>query len=180
MFLAEFEHPIAQELSTIVQASELGLTDGAHVPEKMKIEHTPPYESALGDHIISIYDRATNNLSVLRVPVFSDMNSGLTIQSIDGEELELTGARILVSDMNGVTFKVRNDRDEMPFSVPLIQFDITEWGILFHARTRTGDQVKDQLGTYESEQYDVWSDNLRALASIPIVYGAALRHLAEI
>lgn len=180
MSLSEIEHPIAQELNTIVQASELGLSEGAHIPDKIKIEHIQPYESELGDHIISIYDRATNNLSVLRVPVFTAIDSGLTIKSIDGDELELTGARILVGDMNGISFKVRTDRDEMPFSVPLIQFDITEWGILFHAKSRRGDKVKDHQGTYESEQYDIWSDNLRALANIPKVYGAAIRHLAEI
>lgn len=179
MTLAEIEHPIAQELSTIVQASELGLAESVHVPDTMRIDHVLPYDSALGDHIISLYDRTTNNMSLLRIPVFSTIESGLTIQSTDGE-IELTGARILVSDMNGVTFKVRDERDGMPFSVPQIQFDITDWGILFHARTRVGDKVKDNVGVHESEQYDIWSNNLRGLVSIPKIYGAAIRHLADI
>ena len=180
MTLAEIEHPIAQQLNTIVQASELGLADGAYIPDKMTIEHVLPYDSALGDHVISIYDRTTNNMSILRVPVFSDLDSGLTLQSKEDGELELTGVRILVSDMNGVTFKVRNKREEMPFSVPVVQFDVTDWGILFHARTRTGDKVKDHVGRYESDQYDIWTEKLRAMASIPAVYGAAIRHLADI
>ena len=83
MSLAEIEHPIAQELNTIVQAWELGLAEGAHVPEKIKIEHVLPYDTELGDHIISIYDRTTNNLSVLSIPVFTDLKSGLTILSSD-------------------------------------------------------------------------------------------------
>ena len=179
MTLAEIEHPIAQELSTIVQATELGLSESDHVPKTIKIDHVQPFDSQLGDHIITVYDRDTNNMSIVRVPVFTDLDSGLTIQSHDGE-LELTSARILVSDLNGITFKVRDDREGMPFSVPLIQFDVAEWGILFHAKNLKGDRVKNHSGVYESEQYDVWSGNLRSLASIPKLYALAIMHLADL
>ena len=178
MPLAELEHPIAQELNSIICAAEMGLQQSSHLPEGTDLQYVSPFESSLGDHVVTYYDAVSNNFTSLRVPVFSDLNSGLTVITEDG--VELTGARIIVGDLNGVTFKVRPLQEEMPFSAPHIQFDITEFGIILFAKSRTGDKAYRDVGAYEGVKYDSLSQALRTYTGMQKLHGAAIRHLADL
>ncbi len=174
MSLIEVEHPLAQELAVVMQAAELGLGHSELLPDNTALRFTSPLASANGAAIIQLADKETSNMTAIHVPVFSGLDSGLTLIGEDG--FCLTEARIKVADVNGDYFPIGVGDEDRPSLY--IQFDVSPDGIIFSAEPY-GEKVA-VYGIFESELYANWAKLARTQASIEKFYAASRRFLETV
>ncbi len=175
MALFEVEHPAAREITMIMRAAELCLGKSDLMPLFTKLKYRSPLETESGAAILHIANWDTNNMSTIQVPIFSTLESNLTVTTEEGKQL--TGARIVVVDFLGQPFKIEVDELEQKIPAPYIQFDLIPEGLVFTAETEVAPVLK--YGIFESDLYFGLAATLRNQASLDELFEASQHFLDQ-
>jgi len=180
MALYEVEHPLAQQVSTVIVAAEQGLCASEFVPPHTSLTYLSPLETASGAATLQAFDERTTRVSTILVPFLSgQLDSELAI--ITSEGIVPTDARISVVNINGKAFSIDFSNDlssDVSAPSPILQFDVDHAGIFFTAHPNG--ERRTRYGSYEGEIYSRCGDLVGRLAGINDLYTASIRYLDSI
>lgn len=172
MSLVEIQHPLAQELTTISEAVSGGLEAHWCIPSNLKFKYISPLDDVDGCGMIYLADWETENTAIITIPELCTVDTGPAV--FYGEDKKLTGARIVVKDFLGRSFRM-NTSDGQEKAAPFSQFDVIEEGIVLS--TELDGLSVIQVGLFEGEEYDVFYETARVQASIALLHEAAVEFL---